>query len=305
MLRLLFKATRAGTLPVMLFPVVIGATLAWQQGTAFQAGPFLLTLLGALTAHLGANVINDLSDFASGTDQFAQDYNAEGTTLTTGSQVLLKGTLSPRFYRRLAFGLFGATLLCGLLLSVIRPYTLLFGITGFLLAYFYVAPPLRLAYIGRGLGELDILLSFGILPVLGSYYVQAGTFSVDALMTALPIGLYTVAVLYFHHFLHWRADREAGKITPIVALGEYRGRVVGALLLACISLSLIADVILYVLPWYTIVAILTTVPVLMAVRYARGDLKSYQQLMQAALNANLEMAGLILIGLCIRWFLHI
>ncbi len=71
----------------------------------------------------------------------------------------------------------------------------------FCLAFFYVAPPLLLAYIGRGLGELDILISFGILPLLGSYYIQTGHVTLNAVLASLPVGLYTTAVLYFHHFV--------------------------------------------------------------------------------------------------------
>ncbi len=64
--QLLLQATRARTLPVMLAPVLVGSVLAWQQGTPFQWGLFLLTLLGAFAAHLGANVVNDVFDFAEG-----------------------------------------------------------------------------------------------------------------------------------------------------------------------------------------------------------------------------------------------
>src|SRR5216684_7141963 len=199
----------------MLAPVLIGSVLAWQQGVPFQWGLFALALLGALAAHLGANVVNDVFDFAEGTDQTAQKMASEGTTLATGSQALLRGQLSLRTYRGLAVALFALALACGIILTFFRPWTLAFGVAGFLLAFFYVAPPLRLAYVGRGLGELDILISFGILPLVGSYYVQTGNVTYTALLASLPIGLYTMAVLYFHHFLHWRADESVGKITPV------------------------------------------------------------------------------------------
>src|SRR5947209_6298390 len=105
-LRLLLQATRARTLPVMLAPVLIGAVLAWQQGSHFQWGFFILTLLGALSAHLGANVVNDVFDFAEGADQAAQQMVPQGTTIATGSQTLLSGKLSLRAYRGLAISLF-------------------------------------------------------------------------------------------------------------------------------------------------------------------------------------------------------
>src|SRR5256885_5243273 len=269
-LQLLFQATRARTLPVMLAPVLIGSVLAWQQGTPFQWGLFILALLGALAAHLGANVVNDVFDFAEGTDQTAQKMVPEGTTLATGSQALMRGQLSLRTYRGLAVSLFALALVCGIVLTFFRPWTLAFGVAGFLLAFFYVARPLRLAYVGRGLGELDILISFGILPLVGSYYVQAGKVTLIALLASLPIGLYTTAVLYFHHFLHWRADQAVGKITPIVALGERSARLVGGILLSCVALTIFLNVLLNVFPWYSIIAVFTIIPVLLTLRQAAG-----------------------------------
>src|SRR6202011_3116327 len=233
-LQLFLRTPRARTLPVMIFPVVIGAVLAWQQGSTFQWGLFALTLIGALAAHLGANVVNDVFDFGAGADQAARDIVPQGETVVTGSQFLLNSQLSIKTYRLLAVGCFAVALLCGIILSFFRPFALVFGVLGFLLAFFYVAPPLRLAYIGRGLGELDILISFGILPLVGSFYVQSGTITLVAILASVPIGLYTMTVLYFHHFLHWRADKAVQKTTPVVALGEHGARIVGAVLLLLI-----------------------------------------------------------------------
>jgi len=303
--QLFLRVTRARTLPVMIAPVVIGAVLAWQQDGHFQWGLFVLALVGALAAHLGANVINDVFDFAGGADQAAYAIMPEGKTITTGSQFLLNGRLSLRAYRGLAIGCFAVALLCGIVLTLFRPWALAFGVAGFLLAYFYVAPPLRLAYIGRGLGEVDILISFGILPLVGSYYIQTGTVTLSTLLASLPIGLFTTAVLYFHHFLHWRADKTVGKITPVVALGENGARIVGAILLFLIALTVFIDALLSVFPWYSVIAAFTIIPVLIALRQANGDLKQYLKLMAANFNADLQMALLIIAALLVRGFTHV
>ena len=300
MLQVLLQATRARTLPVMLSPVLIGALLAWQQGAFFNWGLFVLTLVGALAAHLGANVVNDVFDFAEGTDQAAQKMMPAGTTIATGSQTLMKGQLSLRAFRGLAIALFALALLCGIVLAFYRPLALAFGMLGFLLAFFYVAPPLRLAYVGRGLGELDIMISFGMLPLIGSYYVQSGSITLSALLASLPIGLYTTAVLYFHHFLHWRADQEVGKVTPIVALGERRARIAGSLLLSLIAVTFLLDATLQVFPWYSLLAAFTVIPVLLAVRTATGSLKDYVKLMAVNLNNNLLAALIVVAALVIR-----
>ncbi len=112
--RLFLEVTRARTLPVMAAPVIIGSVLAWQQGAPFQWGLFVLTLIGALAAHLGANVTNDVYDFGAGTDQAAQAIMPQGNTVTTGSQFLLNGKLSIRSYRGLAIACFAVALLSGI-----------------------------------------------------------------------------------------------------------------------------------------------------------------------------------------------
>lgn len=303
--QLFSAATRASTLPVMIVPVVLGAVLAWQQGSSFSWGLFALTFVGALAAHLGANVVNDIFDFDQGTDQQAQVLTSSGTTITTGSPLLLNGQLSLKTYRWLAVSCFALALLCGILLSPFRPWVLLFAVPGFLLAFFYVAPPLRLAYIGRGLGEVDIFFSFGFLPLVGAFYVQSGTVTPVAMLVSLPVGLYTMAVLYFHHFLHWRGDQKAGKITPVVALGEQGARAIGALILGVIALTLLALAFTRVLPWYSAVAALTVIPVQLALRQTNGELKQYLKLMMVNMNNNLLAGLIILAALLVQGFAHI
>ncbi|MBX5451682.1 prenyltransferase [Thermogemmatispora sp.] len=299
------KLTRARTLPVMVTPVVLGAVLAWQEGYSFHWGLFLLSLVGALAAHLGANVVNDVFDFAAGTDTQAHQLQDQGQAFATGSQALLSGSASLAEYRRLSVILFAIALLCGLVLSLWRPWVLLLAVFGFLLAFFYVAPPLRLAYFGHGLGELDIFLSFGLLPLVGAYYVQAGSVSLSAILAALPVGLYTMLVLYFHHFLHWRADREVAKKTPVVLLGEARARRLGAILLGLTALLIVLDSLLGVFPWYAILAALTVVPVYLVLRRAQGELKQYLALMAQNMNSNLLAALLLVLALLIRGLTHL
>src|SRR5581483_4436720 len=116
---------------------------------------------------------------------------------------------------------------------------------------------------------------------------------------------YTMAVLYFHHFLHWRGDKKAGKIRPVVALGEHRARLVGALILFAIALAILILAFTQILPRYSAVAALTVIPVQMALRQANGDLKHYLGLMASNMNSNLLAALIIIVALLVRGFMHI
>jgi 1,4-dihydroxy-2-naphthoate octaprenyltransferase len=89
-----------------------------------------------------------------------------------------------------------------------------------------------------------------------------------------------------------------------VALGENGARIVGALLLLLIAVTLIVDVYLKVFPWYAIFAVLTIIPVEIALRQATGDLKHYFKLMSSNLNANLLSALIILASLLVSGFRH-
>jgi len=113
-----------------------------------------------------------------------------------------------------------------------------------------------------------------------------------------------MAVLYFHHFLHWRADAAVGKITPVVALGERRARLVGAMILSLIAATFLFDAILNVFPWYCFIAAFPVIPVLNVLRQATGDLKQYIRLMATNLNGNLQAALVVLLALFVRGFAH-
>ncbi len=291
------QTTRARVLPVMIVPVLLGTALAWDERQVFTIGFFLLAFVGALAAHLGANVINDVFDFQSGTDQKAATLDSGDVkqTIPTGSVNLLTGKLTLRHYWTLAGALFSVALACGVVLTIWRPWTLAFAVGGFLLAFFYVAPPLRLAYVGRGAGELDIVLAFGVLPLVGAFYVQTGTVSWAAVALSLAVGLYTMTVLYFHHFLHWRADRAVGKMSPVAALGEERARVVGYALLALVGLAILADSLAGALPWYAAFAALTVLLPINALRQADGSLPGYLRVMAHLMNSNL-LAALIMLA---------
>src|SRR5260370_5900451 len=109
----------------MAAPVIIGSALAWQQGSSFQWGLFVLAFVGAMAAHLGANVINDVFDFGAGTDQAAQAIIQQGNTVATGSSYLLNGKLTITYYRILSVICFSVTLVSVIFFTIMHYSTLL------------------------------------------------------------------------------------------------------------------------------------------------------------------------------------
>lgn len=288
------KAARIRVIPVMLIPIALGALGSYAWNGIFHPGLFLLTLIGAGAVHLFSNMINDLWDYYNGTDDAAK--STEGA-ISTNSGFLTNGTWSIKVFAAVTWGLFGIAAICGIILAIISGWVVLvFGVLGALIAYFYVAPPLRFGYRGKGYSELAILAAFGILPVAGAYYVQTSHLDYRAFLLSLPIGLLTTLILFNHHFLHWKADREAGKKTLVVVWGEKKALVFSRWLLLLAYVSLVICVLFGALPIYALIALLTVLPAYKV--YGRlkehNESVAYLPLMGAALQAT-NRCGLIMI----------
>jgi 1,4-dihydroxy-2-naphthoate octaprenyltransferase len=250
--------------------------------------------------HLGANVINDYFDEESGADAAAR---TDPSGVATGTGLISSGVLSKSQTLGLAAGLFAVALACGIALATARgPVVLILGAVGFLLAFFYVAPPIRYGYFGRGVGEIGIFISFGYLPLVGSYYVQALDITSDAAWASYVPGLLTTLVLFHHHFLHWRADASAGKMTPVAVLGPDRALTVSAVAIVVIYGLLIVQAIAGLWPPGAILAVGGALPLIAAVRRARRDpiLPNYFQLLGATLGASVLTSAVLVVSLVVR-----
>jgi len=296
------KASRFGVIPVMLVPVVLGTVGAYVWEGTFHPFLFILTFAGAAAAHLFSNMVNDLWDFRNGAD--VEAHNTPGV-ITTNSGFLAGGVLSERVFALLTWGLLAVAVVCGVVLSLYSgPEILWFVAGGALLAYFYVAPPLRFGYRGKGYSELAIFIAFGLMPVLGSYFVQTGQFSMKPVWLSLPVGLLTTLLLFNHHFLHWKADQQAGKRTLVVALGERKALFFSRILLYVSYASLVLCVALGVLPVYALLALLTAIPALKVYQglASHNPSPAYLPLMGASLQASIRCGAIMAAALLIQGF---
>ncbi|WP_237087914.1 prenyltransferase [Paenibacillus crassostreae] len=300
MFRQFMKASRASIIMVMLIPVALGALGAYMWDGVFHIGLLLLTLLGSALAHLFSNMINDLWDYKNGADSNVE----EGIdAITSHSGFLTNGMWSVRTYTFVTWLLFGIAICCGIILSFFSGWwAFVLGLLGGMIAYFYVAPPLKLGYRGKGLGEVAIILSFGVLPVMGSYYVQTAHMDVRALLLSLPIGLLTTLILFNHHFLHWQLDRQAGKKTLIVVWGEAKALRFSKILLLLAALSLVVCTIVGVLPYYSLIACLALIPLYRVYGGLKEHNKSqaYLPLMGGSLQATVRFGAILILIMIIQ-----
>jgi 1,4-dihydroxy-2-naphthoate polyprenyltransferase len=198
-------------------PVIFATIVAWRDTGLFSGWLFLATLIGAVTAHAGANIFNDYYDFKLGADR----NNPYRNKFSGGSPHMVMGWEKPSVF--LTYGLlsFAVALVCGVLVAWKvdhrwGPIAWL-ALSGFACGFFYTASPFKLVY--RGWGEVLIFIAFGILPVVGAYYVQTKELSPKAFLLGLPFALLVTNILWINEFPDYESDKAAGKRHMVVRLG--------------------------------------------------------------------------------------
>lgn len=296
-----FAATRPAFLSVTLAGALIGLGSASADGLNIDALKALLTVLFALVAHAGANVVNDYYDALNGSDAGNQQ---RLFPFTGGSRFIQNGVLSLRETRLLGYGLLAAVMPAGLWLTAqSAPGLFWIGLAGLAIGWAYSAPPLQL--MARGIGEAAIVGGW-LLIVLGTDFVQRGALAALPLVAGLPFALLVAAILYLNQFPDAQADALAGKRTLVVRLGPQRARWGYALLAGAAYLWLALAVIWGAVPWLCAAGLL---PALLSFKAARGLLRHATEPAQLtpAIQATIAAAnvnGLLLaLGLALaRWF---
>ncbi|HVW41075.1 MAG TPA: 1,4-dihydroxy-2-naphthoate polyprenyltransferase [Amycolatopsis sp.] len=203
------EGARPRTLPNAISPVVagVGATIQLSAFTWWQS---LLALLVALSLIIGVNFANDYSDGIRGTDE-----NRVGPLRLVGS-----GVAAPRLVLTAALTCLGLAGVLGLVLVIAtgRWWLLVMGAVCILGAWFYTGGKKPYGY--AGLGEIAVFVFFGLAAVLGTVYVQAGKISWPAAGAAVAVGCFSTAVLTANNLRDIPTDREVGKNTLAVRLGD-------------------------------------------------------------------------------------
>jgi 1,4-dihydroxy-2-naphthoate octaprenyltransferase len=284
----------------MISPVLIGTALAWSAQRVFIPLIFALVLLASVLLHLAANAIDDVYDFESGVDvisnnMFPADFG--------GWKVLPRGLMTFKRAKLLAYAFFIPAIAIGLYLAyLIGPVVLILGLVGVFFAYFHVAPPLRLGYRGLGLSEFGILLSFGILPVVGSYYVQTSAVSILSLLMGIPPGLLTVCVLVNHDQIFFDAYSKARKRSLTVTVGRKVAIVTAALLTLIAYLIVVGAIVAGLIPAVSGLVFLTLPLFLFQLRLYLTPASSplhYVKLTQATMVLSVLFGVLLALGLVI------
>jgi 1,4-dihydroxy-2-naphthoate octaprenyltransferase len=281
-MRIWLMAARPRTLPAAIAPVIVGTALAVDRDV-FHPFAFVAALLGSILIQVGTNLANDYSDARRGADT---DDRLGPVRVTAG------GLAPPRQVLMATYATFGLAVLCGVyLVTVAGPELLLVGVASILAGVTYTGGPKPYGY--EGLGEVFVFLFFGVVAVVGSYYVQIQRLPWEAFVLSVPVGLLAAAILVVNNVRDLETDRRAGKRTLAVRLGRERTRVLYAGMVAAAFLTALVPWVagsLSVWLLLTWLALPLGIPVVQTVR-ERTDGPS--------LNGALARTGMLQLAFCL------
>ncbi|MCE2397479.1 MAG: 1,4-dihydroxy-2-naphthoate polyprenyltransferase [Gemmatimonadetes bacterium] len=202
-------ATRPRTLSAAAAPVVAATGFAFAD-RALAALPALAALLGALLIQIATNLANDYYDYLKGGDT--------GERLGP-VRVTSAGILPPRAVQRGMYVALALATLTGAYLVAVAGWPILaIGLASMLMGVCYTGGPYPLSY--HGLGDAFVFVFFGPVATLGTYYVQARQWSVDALLVGVGLGAFSTAMLVVNNLRDRETDEAAGKRTLAVRFGD-------------------------------------------------------------------------------------
>lgn len=203
------EATRPKTLPAAVAPVLLGTAMAYQSGAMYGL-PALICLGFALLVQIGTNFANDYLDGIKGTDTEAR---------LGPRRAVANGLMAPSAMKWAAIGILAVAFCLGLSLIAYGGWWLLaVGIASVICAWVYTGGPFPLAY--NGLGDVFVILFFGLIAVGCTYYVQAVAITLDVLLLGVACGLTVNNILVVNNYRDIEEDRQANKRTLVVLLGR-------------------------------------------------------------------------------------
>ncbi|AKD38695.1 1,4-dihydroxy-2-naphthoate octaprenyltransferase [Pasteurella multocida subsp. multocida OH4807] len=240
-LKMWVETARPKTLPLAIASIITGAALAAWSGQ-FNWIITLLCLITTILLQILSNFANDYGDHQKGSD------TAERIGPLRGIQ---QGAINAAQLKKGLVIVAGASLVCGALLLVVSYQNLadlfafsVLGILAVIAAITYTVGAKPYGYMG--LGDVSVLLFFGILGVGGTYYLQTQQLNFAVLLPAFATGLLASAVLNINNLRDIEQDKKAGKNTLAVRLGAENGRIYHVLLLTLAMLSYMLFSVYYV-----------------------------------------------------------
>lgn len=290
------ESLRPKTLPLGLIAIVTGSALAYWTGH-FELPIALLAILTAGTLQILSNLANDYGDAVKGTD------TEERLGPLRGMQ---KGVITPAQMKKALIINVIISCVSGIALIIVackKPEDaigfLVMGLLAIVAAITYTVGKRPYGYMG--LGDISVLIFFGWLSVIGTYYLQANAFNIVTLLPATACGLLLVAVLNINNMRDLENDIQAGKNTLAVRLGASGSRIYHTCVIAIAIICLIVFTLIYMHRWTAWLFLLAVPMLLLHIKRVNADLSGeamrplLEHMVKAALLTNILFSlGLVL-----------
>ena len=245
-LKMWWETARPKTLPLALASIFTGSALGyWANPQGFNGLVMALCLLTTILLQVLSNLANDYGDHQKGSDTEERIGPLRG---------IQKGAISAKELKWGLILMVVASFLSGSFLIGIAYENLsdLFafaglGILAIVAAITYTVGAKPYGYMG--LGDISVLVFFGLLGVGGTYYLQTHSIDSHIILPAIGSGLLASAVLNINNLRDIEQDAKAGKNTLAVRLGEYKGRVYHCILLSVAALCYLAFAVATAISW--------------------------------------------------------
>lgn len=203
-------AFRPKTLTAAIVPIIAATALVYALGFKIKWWVSALALVSSLFIQIGTNLVNDASDFKKGAD----------TADRIGPKRMTQaGVFSAKQVMWMATGFFATAVFCGVPLVILGGWPIvMIGIFSVICGYAYTAGPFPLAY--RGLGDLFVILFFGLVAVGGLFYLHTGLWPVEAFVLGLQIGLHCTVLIAVNNLRDVETDKLVNKRTLPVRFGK-------------------------------------------------------------------------------------
>jgi 1,4-dihydroxy-2-naphthoate polyprenyltransferase len=246
---------RPRTLPAAVVPVAVGAAAAVGEPADFVVWRVGAALVVSLALQVGVNYANDYSDGVRGTD----DVRVGPTRLVAS------GLARPGEVKRAALIAFGAAAVAGLAVAATTSWWLVaVGAAAIAAGWFYTGGPKPYGYLG--LGEVFVFVFFGLVATAGTTYAAVESITALSVVAGCAVGSLACALLVINNLRDIPTDRDVGKRTLAVRLGDRRTRwFYVALVVGAFALTGVAA-------WWRVPALLGLLAMPFAVRPVRSVL---------------------------------
>ncbi len=230
------EAFRLRTLPLALSSIILGSFLA-AYNQQFNLTVFVLAVLTTLFLQVLSNLANDYGDTVNGVDN--AERKGPKRALQQGNITLSQMKMAIMVFIILSLVTGIALLLCSkaTLGNYGFVWMLLLGIIAIIAALKYTMGKNPYGY--AGFGDVFVFIFFGLVGVIGTFYLQTGIVSMKELLPALSIGFFSTGVLNLNNTRDRENDAAFGKRTLAVIMGASRIKIYHLFLLFAGMLSAI------------------------------------------------------------------